>query len=70
MEQQIKQSKLDWTIIRPPRLTDKAVTGSYRVAISKILNNPLVISRADVAHFIVHNIGETRVHGKVVEVAD
>lgn len=70
MEHMIKQSALDWTIVRPPRLTDGPVTGTYRVAIGKILNNPLVISRANTAHFIVHNIDAREVYGKIVEVAE
>lgn len=70
MEYLIKQTSLDWTIVRPPRLTDGPVTGTYRVAIGKILNNPLVISRSDIAHFIVHNIDVREVYGKIVEVAE
>lgn len=69
MEHLIKQSNLDWTIIRPPRLTDGPVTGIYRLAVGKVLNNPLVISRADVAHFIMQNVNEPGVYGKIVEVA-
>lgn len=31
-EQRLSQSALDWTVLRPPRLTDGAPTGSYRIA--------------------------------------
>ena len=31
MEQIITESGLDWTILRPPQLTDKPHTGKYRV---------------------------------------
>jgi putative NADH-flavin reductase len=36
----VRASGTDWTIVRPPKLTDGSVTGSYRVG-------------EDVAHFIV-----------------
>jgi hypothetical protein len=31
MERVFGESELDWTIVRPPRLTDKPHTGKYRV---------------------------------------
>jgi putative NADH-flavin reductase len=31
MESQVQASNLDWTIVRPPRLTNGKATGSYRV---------------------------------------
>jgi hypothetical protein len=56
MEQLIKENDTDWTILRPPRLVDKPVTGHYRIAINSFLKNCLTISRAEVAHFMVNNI--------------
>src|ERR1700734_968096 len=32
-EDEVRGSGLDWTIMRPPRLTDKAAAGTYRTAI-------------------------------------
>jgi len=32
-EEEIRDSDLDWTIFRPPSLTDKPATGAYRTAI-------------------------------------
>ena len=49
MEKLIKESVTNWTIMRPPRLTNKPVTGHYRFAINRFLENCLSISRADVA---------------------
>jgi putative NADH-flavin reductase len=69
MEKIIKESNIDWTIIRPPRLLDRPVTGNYRTAIEGFLNNGLKISRADVAHFIVNNLTNETIVRKVVEVA-
>jgi putative NADH-flavin reductase len=69
MEKIIKESNINWTIIRPPRLVDSPVTGNYRTAIEGFLNKGLKISRADVAHFIVNNLTNKTIVRKVVEVA-
>ena len=68
MESRVKESDLEWTIIRPPRLTDAAVTGRYRFAVNSFLRNCLSISRADVAHFVVHHAGDRGTYRGVVEV--
>lgn len=49
MEQVLRCSELDWTIVRPPKLTDRPGTGRYRVAINQHLPNGRSISRADLA---------------------
>jgi putative NADH-flavin reductase len=69
MEKIIKESAADWTIIRPPRLTNKPETGHYRIAINSFLKNCLAISRADVAHFMIHNMGNAAVSHAIVEIA-
>jgi uncharacterized protein YbjT (DUF2867 family) len=48
-EDEIRASGLDWTIMRPPRLTGKPAAGSYRTAIDRNLPRGLTISRADLA---------------------
>lgn len=53
MEEILRDSGLDWTIIRPPRLTDKPLTGVYRIAYGQNLRRGLFISRADVAHLML-----------------
>lgn len=68
MEELIKESNADWTIIRPPQLSDKPVTGKYRVAINAFLKNCLKISRADVAHYIINNIGNKATFHAVIEI--
>ncbi len=70
MEQVLKQSELDWTVIRPPRLTNKPVTGKYRFAVNKWLPSCLHISRADLAHFMLHHIDDADTYKSVVEVAN
>jgi putative NADH-flavin reductase len=70
MEDVIRRSDIDWTIIRPPRLTDQAVTGKYRVAVNTILDKPMTISRANVAHYIVNNLTDTGIIKSMIEIAD
>ena len=53
MEDIIRDSGLDWTVIRPPRLTNKPLTGIYRTAYGQNLRRGLLISRADVAHLML-----------------
>jgi uncharacterized protein YbjT (DUF2867 family) len=53
MEEILRESGLDWTVIRPPRLTGKPLTGSYRTASGQNLRRGLLISRANVAHLML-----------------
>jgi putative NADH-flavin reductase len=53
MEDSLRESGLDWTVVRPPRLTNKPLTGTYRTAYEQNLRRGLVISRADVADFML-----------------
>jgi putative NADH-flavin reductase len=48
-EDEIHASPLDWTIVRPPRLTDKAPTGRYRVGLNQNLHHGTTIPRPDLA---------------------
>jgi putative NADH-flavin reductase len=48
-EEEIRRSDLDWTIVRPPALTDKEATGSYRTAIDRNLPHGFSVSRADLS---------------------
>jgi putative NADH-flavin reductase len=65
-EAEIRQSDLDWTILRPPALTDKAATGTYRIAIDRNLPRGFSVSRADLAACILTLIDDPAVvHGHV-----
>jgi putative NADH-flavin reductase len=62
-ERIIRSSGLDWTIVRPGLLTNRPATGQYRV-----LTKPRdwrfgVISRADVADFLVRQIDDRALIG-------
>lgn len=49
MEQRLLAGDVDWTVIRPPRLTDKPGTGEYRIATNASLRGGMDITRADLA---------------------
>ena len=53
MEGQLRNGNLDWTTIRPPRLTNGPLTGTYRTAIDRNVRHGLTISRPDVAHLML-----------------
>ncbi|MFF7203039.1 MULTISPECIES: NAD(P)-dependent oxidoreductase [unclassified Streptomyces] len=50
MEDEIRRSTTDWTVVRPPKLTNKPMTGVYRTALGANLRGGNAIGRADVAH--------------------
>jgi putative NADH-flavin reductase len=53
----IKASGLDWTIVRPPKLTNRSRSSGYRAGEDLTTWAPVpMLSRADVAHFIVSEI--------------
>lgn len=70
MEKILEHSDADWTVVRPPQLTNKPLTGNYRFAINGFLKRCLRISRANVAHFFVSNILNTATYKGIVEVAE
>jgi putative NADH-flavin reductase len=57
-EEQIRDSGLDWTIVRPPRLTNQPASGAYRIAIDQNLPHGLTVSRADLAAYLLASIGD------------
>jgi putative NADH-flavin reductase len=70
MENVFRKSGLDWTMVRPPRLTDKPRTGKYRVLEGHLPRFGFAISRADVADFMI-KVGENGASvGKIVGVSN
>jgi putative NADH-flavin reductase len=65
-EDEIHASGLDWTIFRPPSLTDKPARGTYRTAIDRNLPRCFSISRADLAACVLTLLDDpTTVHRHV-----
>jgi putative NADH-flavin reductase len=57
-ERMIRQSQLEWTIVRPTILTNGPRTGAYRVLIDRRDWRSGCISRADVADFVLRQIDD------------
>jgi putative NADH-flavin reductase len=69
MEDILRDSDLDWTALRPPRLTDKPLTGTYRTAYGQNLRRGLLISRADVAHGMLRVLEQPKTIKQAVGIA-
>src|SRR6266566_7643889 len=57
-ERIVRRSKLDWVIVRPVILTDGPKTNAYRALVDPRRWTCGFISRADVADFLVKQIGD------------
>ena len=53
MEDEIRRSTTEWTIVRPPKLTNKPLSGKYRTIVGGNVPRGYTISRADVAHLML-----------------
>ena len=56
----VRQSGLEWTIVRPGFLSDGPLTGKYRALTDLSGVKAGKISRADVAHFILREAGDSK----------
>jgi putative NADH-flavin reductase len=70
MEDVLRASDLDWTAVRPPRLTDKPVTGRYRTAYGQNLRRGLFLSRADVAHYMLSILDQAETFRQTIGIAN
>jgi len=69
MEDILRDSSLDWTVMRPPRLTDKPLTRIYRTAHGQNLRGGLTISRADVADMMLRVLEQPESIDKAIGIA-
>ena len=70
MEEIVRESSLDWTIVRPPRLTNKLLTGTYRTAYGQNLPRGVTISRANVGHLMLRVLKEPETINQVIGIAN
>jgi putative NADH-flavin reductase len=70
MEDVLRASDLDWTIFRPPRLTNGSISGTYRMAFGQNLKGGALISRSDVAHAMLAAIRQPETIRKEIGIAD
>ncbi|MFI5818548.1 NAD(P)-dependent oxidoreductase [Streptomyces rishiriensis] len=59
MEAELARSATDWTVVRPPRLQNKPLTGSYRTSVGGFPPRGRFIGRADVAHAMLTMVTDT-----------
>lgn len=70
MEEVVRASDRDWTIVRPPQLTDGPRTGTYRRALDRHLPRGHRVARADLATELLRLAREGDAVGHLVAVAD
>ena len=69
MEDILRDSGLDWTAVRPPRLTNRPGTGRYRTAYGQNVRGGWIVPRADVAHLMLAVLGQPDTIKQVIGVA-
>jgi putative NADH-flavin reductase len=67
MDDEVRASGTDWTIMRPPQLTKAPRSGRYRTAIDRHIGRR--ISRADLADAILNAAGDPATFGHALGVA-
>ena len=70
MEDILRDSGLDWTVSRPPQLTDKPLTGVYRTAVGRNVRGGWSVSRADVAHHMLRVVDQPETIGQTIGIAN
>jgi putative NADH-flavin reductase len=69
MERHVRESALDWTIVRAARLTNGARTGRYRTSVGGHVRAGWSISRRDLAGYMLALAGDGSGNRAIVEVA-
>jgi uncharacterized protein YbjT (DUF2867 family) len=69
MEGTLRDSDLDWTAVRPPKLTDKPLTGKYRTANGQNIRGGWSVPRADVAPLMLRVLDQPATIGQAVGIA-
>jgi putative NADH-flavin reductase len=70
MEHIFEESGLDWTLVRPPQLTDKPYTGKYRVREGGLPIFGFKISRADAADLMIKAAEDPSLIHKIIGVSN
>ena len=72
MERLVRSSGLDWTIVRPPRLTNGRATGRVRseAGVRELRHGPYWITRADLAATLLDLAEGTKGAGEVLLVSE
>jgi uncharacterized protein YbjT (DUF2867 family) len=70
MEDVVTGSGLDWTVVRPPRLTDRPSRRGYRTAYGRNVRGGIVVARAEVADLMLRVVDQPEAIGQVIGIAD
>ncbi|MGI5349445.1 NAD(P)-dependent oxidoreductase [Streptomyces sp. CA-250714] len=70
MEEEIRNSALRWTVVRPPQLTDKPATGEWQLREGTAVPRRLRITRADLAAAMLGMVDDTCTERKVIGIAN
>jgi uncharacterized protein YbjT (DUF2867 family) len=70
MEDEIRRSTTEWTIVRPPKLVNKPLTGKYRAIVGGNVPRGYTISRADVAHLMLRVLEQPEAIKQVIGIAN
>ncbi|HEX3814246.1 MAG TPA: SDR family oxidoreductase [Mycobacteriales bacterium] len=68
MERAVRDSGLEWTIVRPPQLTNKPRTGHYRTELDRTVRRGYRISRGDLAELLLRSIDDATTVKAIVAV--
>jgi uncharacterized protein YbjT (DUF2867 family) len=69
MEDEIRRSTTEWTIVRPPKLVNRPLTGTYRTCVGGNVPRGYTISRTDVAHAMLAALDDPATLRQAVGVA-
>lgn len=69
MEDVLRDSGLDWTVSRPPRLLERNLCPTYRTAVDRNVRGGMFISRAHVAHHMLAMLTDRGTIGHTVSPA-
>ncbi|MBV8197598.1 MAG: NAD(P)H-binding protein [Candidatus Eremiobacteraeota bacterium] len=70
MESDLRASNIDWSLVVPPRLTDKSYTGHYHIAIDHNVPGAFDARRSHVADCMLRIIGDASAMRHLVFVGD
>lgn len=69
MENIVMNSNVDYTIIRPPYLTNGKLTRQYRVILDKWFDDDKDLSRADLAHYLLNCLNDEKISKRIVGIS-
>lgn len=69
MKSALRELNVAWTVVRPPMLTNRPRTGSYRTAVNSHLSDPRSSPRADLADYLLATVSDPATRKAVVEIS-